>query len=341
MERAFNKLEPGDFLEYSVRIPMLDVRAPKEFCQGHIPGAVNLPLFTDEERAVIGKRYSQVGKDEALLKGLEIVGPKMTDFVKTARKISPENEVLVHCWRGGMRSEAMAWLLDFAGIKTSVLAGGYKAYRHYIRQAFVQGPTMVVLAGMTGCGKTDILHQLEALGEQIIDLESIAHHKGSAFGSLGQPDQPTNEQFENDLAAKWLLLDHGKNVWIEDESRNIGKVIIPEPIFNRMNDARVVYIDVPFEERVNRLVKEYGDFDHTLLSSIIEKINRRIGGDVANTALASLRDGDVRNAITIVLKYYDKTYQYGLSKKDETRILSISSSEFRRGFAELRRKLKI
>lgn len=334
------KLDPQIFLELSHTTPVIDVRAPKEFAQGHIPGAHSLPLFTDEERAVVGTTYARKGKDAALHTGLEIVGPKMSMFVVKAGEIAPDQEILVHCWRGGMRSEAMAWLLQFAGMKTDVLEGGYRAYRRYCKSAFGNNQPVIVLGGMTGSGKTELLNQLKESGEQVIDLEWLAHHKGSAFGALGQLDQPTNEQFENDLAAEWLKLDPELSAWIEDESLNIGKVIIPEPLYKKMAQAPVIFVDVPFEERVERLVREYGNFDKTELSAIISKIGKRIGGDVANAAVKAVNNGDLSSAIAVVLKYYDKTYQYGLSKRDSGKLLKISYAEFHRGFADIRRELE-
>jgi tRNA 2-selenouridine synthase len=336
MTTASTKLYSQTFRELSRKIPVIDVRAPKEFLQGHIPGAYSLPLFTDEERAVVGTTYSKKGQDQALLKGLEIVGPKMTGLVERAREIAPRGDILVHCWRGGMRSEAMAWLLQFAGMKTSVLEGGYRAYRRFTRSSFGNDQRLIVLGGMTGSGKTELLRFLAENSEQVVDLERFANHKGSAFGAMGQPDQPTNEQFENDLAAEWLALDIARPAWIEDESLNIGKVIIPEPLFRKMAEAPVVFVDVPFDERVARLVREYGEFDKNELSAKITKIGKRIGGDVANAAVKSVMEGDVKAAIAAVLKYYDKTYQYGLSKRRTSQIIKMNYAEFRKEYTKVR-----
>jgi len=217
----------------------------------------------------------------------------------------------------------MAWLLQFSGIYTSVLAGGYRAYRRYIREALKQGPPIIVLGGMTGSGKTEILQHLTLLGEQILDLERLARHKGSAFGSLGQADQPTTEQFENDLASKWLAFDHQTPVWVEDESRNIGKVIIPEPVFQKMSAAPVVFIDVPFNIRVKRLSAEYGHFEPAELTALIQKISRRMGGDKAIAAIRNLEEGDVTGAVAAVLTYYDKSYLFALSKREKGQIQKI------------------
>jgi tRNA 2-selenouridine synthase len=319
---------PADrFLTLAKSVVVVDVRAPKEFRQGHIPGAVSMPLFDDDERAVVGTTYSKRGPEEALHAGLDIVGPKMKDFVKQAKKIATNHEILVHCWRGGMRSGAMAWLFSFSGIKTSVLEGGYKAYRHYIRGSLSVGPPLRVLGGMTGSGKTEILHHFAGLGEQVLDLEGLANHKGSAFGSLGQPEQPTNEQFENDLAAKWLSFDTSRHVWVEDESRSIGKITIPGPFAARMAEAQVIFLDIPFEIRVNRLFDEYGSFEPAELITLVQKISKRMGSDIAKAATDDLQSGNIKDAIAKVLKYYDKTYQYSLLKKDQSKIRKIQFAE--------------
>lgn len=340
MQSESNKLEPELFLDIARSATVIDVRSPKEYIQGHIPGAMNLPLFSDEERAVVGTTYTKKGKDAALLSGLEFVGPKMTDFVLTARKYETNNKILVHCWRGGMRSEAMAWLLQFAGLETQLLSGGYKAYRRYIREAYSKGPQVIMLGGMTGSGKTELLRFLEKQGEQVIDLEALARHKGSAFGSLGQSEQPTNEQFENNLAEQWLSLDASKPVWIEDESLNVGKVIIPEGLFQQMKVAPLVLLDVPFEERVERLALEYGSFAAGTLTDILQKISRRVGNEMAGAAINALNDGDVKTAVAMVLKYYDKTYGYGLSGRNKKNILKVGFAEFRKEFAELRSEIE-
>ena len=326
---GWSPLKPKPFLDLAVTIPIIDTRSPSEYSQGHIPGAHNLPLFSDQERAIVGTTYTKNGPDEALIRGLDFVGPKMSMFVTEAKKLAVDDKILVHCWRGGMRSGAMAWLLGFAGLKPSVLTGGYKAYRKHIRESFSSGPEIRVLGGMTGSGKTEVLHQLSAMGHQVIDLEGLAHHKGSAFGWLGQQEQPTNEQFENNLAEKWLSLNQEMPVWIEDESRNVGKVIIPDGIFEKMNSSTIVFIDVPFEERVKRLTGEYGAFDRDDLVSILQKISKRIGGDTAKSAIESLHSGEVRNAVAAVLRYYDKTYEYGLSKRNPGKVIRMTFEEFK------------
>lgn len=323
-----NKLPPYDFLKLAERLPVVDVRSPKEFLQGHVPGAHNLPLFSDDERAQVGTAYTRNGNQQAILKGLEVIGPKLREFVIGARRIAPGGEILVHCWRGGMRSEAMAWLFNFSGMEARVLEGGYRAYRRHIRNELAKGPSIRIIGGMTGSGKTEILHHLAEAGEQVVDLENLAHHKGSAFGALGEEDQPTTEQFENCLAKVWMNFDPGKTVWIEDESLNVGKVVIPAVFFQRMRNSPLYFIELSFEKRVDRLVLEYGDFDRAILGEIILKIGRRMGGDAAKTATDSLIKGDVRNSIGIVLKYYDKTYRYSLENRGGLVMKMIPGEDF-------------
>ena len=220
-------IEAHQINELTDALKIIDVRSPKEFSQGHIPGAYNLPLFSNEERALVGTCYKQKGKEPAIKLGLEIVGPKMASFIEDARKISPNKQMLVHCWRGGMRSSSMAWLLELTGFDVSILKGGYKAYRNFALAIFNEDYKLKILGGKTGSGKTQLLHQMNKLGIQIIDLEAIAHHKGSAFGKIGHDAQPTSEQFENNLAMALQTLNAKKEIWLEDESKGIGKCFIP------------------------------------------------------------------------------------------------------------------
>jgi len=295
--------------------PLLDVRTPAEYAQGHIPGAINFPLFSNEERAEVGTIYKQVGPEEALLRGLEFVGPRMADMVRQARQLAPEGRVVVHCWRGGQRSGSVAWLLEKAGFETCTLQGGYKAWRNFILDGFHQlKRRIVLLGGRTGSGKTAILHELARLGEQVIDLEGLAHHKGSAFGALGEQPQPTTEQFENELFVHWWRLDPERRVWLESESRSIGRVFIPEGVWEQMRQAPYVRIHVPFERRVERLVADYGRYEPEALIASFHKIRKRLGGQWVQAAEEAIREGRLGDAAAIALRYYDKTYDHFVEK---------------------------
>lgn len=291
---------------------VLDVRSPGEFKKGHIPGAVNLPLFSNEERAIVGTAYKQESPQKAMLVGLEFAGKKMRQFIESANLISPERKVFLNCWRGGKRSESMAWLLSLAGFDVQVLQGGYKNYRRYVQNYFcIQDPKFIVVGGQTGIGKTYFLHQLALMGEQIIDLEKLAHHKGSAFGSLGETEQPSVEQFENLLFEDYRKLDKTKRIFIENESHVIGTCVVPLEIFKQMKQYYYLHITIPFTDRIDRLVQNYAAYPKEDLAARFMKIKNKLGGDHLKKALEFLDQNDFGAAAVIALRFYDKTYQYG------------------------------
>ncbi|HXB94715.1 MAG TPA: tRNA 2-selenouridine(34) synthase MnmH [Puia sp.] len=303
--------------------PIADVRAPAEFAQGHVPGAVNLPLFTDEERARVGTTYKQQGKEAAILLGFELTGPKWAGFIRQALSFAPQKKIVLHCWRGGMRSSAMAWALDLYGFEVHLLQGGYKNYRKWVLRQFEKEYPLLVLGGMTGSGKTRILQQLDHMSEQVIDLEELARHKGSSYGTLNRLVQPTQEQFENDLAERLSALDPGRRIWIEDESQNIGKCLLPKPLWIRLRAALLFDVRVPLEQRVDALVDEYGSLDKDFLVECTERICKRLGPEQTTHAIAAIREHRMDDFIRIVLVYYDKTYRKGLSTRETDRIIPL------------------
>lgn len=311
------------FLKLSRSIPVIDVRSSAEFSQGHIPGAYNLPLFSDDERAAIGLNYKEAGKHEALLMGLDIVGPKMSSFIRQAEQIAPGKKILIHCWRGGMRSASIAWLLQFAGFETTLLSGGYKAYRNAVLTTFDRSYVMLILGGMTGSGKTAILKELAKLGEQVIDLEELACHQGSAFGSMNKLVQPTQEQFENDLAFQLNRLDHTQRIWLEDESITIGRIVIPNGLWQQIRSTLILKLEIAKEERIRNLVEAYGNLSEQFLAGCIGRITKKLGGQHAKAALEALERKEYGRVAEIMLVYYDKTYGIGLSKRDPLLIIEL------------------
>lgn len=300
---------------------LLDVRAPGEYEQGHIPGAVSFPLFSDSERADVGRTYKQIGQEEALELGLRIVGPKLEGFVKQAKLLAPGRKIALHCWRGGQRSGSMAWLLRQAGFDVVTLEGGYKSYRRHVQQGLEQTPLKLwILGGKTGAGKTKILHALRALGEQVIDLEEIARHKGSAFGFIGEKQQPSVEQFENELFECVLHQDSSRRTWVENESRSIGRVFIPAGFWEKMRTAPLVVVDIPEALRIQNLLLEYAQANPAELESAFRKIASKLGGLSLRTALEALGSGNLAEAARIALVYYDKTYQFGLDSSNSPEI---------------------
>ena len=301
----------NEFLKLSETHPIVDVRTPSEFAQGHIIGAINIPLFTNEERVIIGTLYKQEGKRPAVLKGLELVGPKLAEYVKEAIKVNTTDTFLVHCWRGGMRSSSMAWFLETYGFKCITLKGGYKMYRRMVLDSFKEQKNIIVLGGKTGTGKTIILKELEKQGQQIVDLENLAHHKGSSFGSLGEKEQNTQEQFEDELSSHLSKINKEKKCWVENESRKIGRNIIPIGLWEQMQNANVVTVNLPVEVRVNYLVEEYGKYTKEELTEATKRISKRLGGLQTKRAIEAIQQGDNKTAFEICLTYYDKTYSYG------------------------------
>jgi len=319
-------IEPINFSVMAMKLPVFDVRSPGEYKQGHITGAFNIPLFDDAERAVVGTLYTRQGKDKAIMKGLGFALPRTKEYLVQLKKVVSGREILIHCWRGGMRSASMAELFSQAGYQVHLLEGGYKAWRRMVRTSLSAPAAVVVLGGPTGSGKTALLNELALSGEQVIDLEALAAHKGSVFGHLGQQSQPTNEQFENDLFHRWQHLDPLRRIWLEDESRMIGKVTLPEPLYQKIVTSPLIRIIVDHDERIRCLVDEYAGFDKGLLSEALHRLNLRLGGTRLNEALVALENNRFDRVAAIVLAYYDKAYQFSLDRRPEQKIHSLKLS---------------
>lgn len=317
-----------DHLKESEKV-LIDVRSEGEYEYGHIQGAKNIPLLNNEDRIIVGTIYKQQGREAAVRMGFELVGKKFVDFIDNAKELSPEKEIYLYCWRGGMRSNIMAWVLNMSGFKITLLKGGYKTYRNWALQQFETPKNILILGGKTGSGKTEILNELKKSGEQIIDLEKIANHKGSSFGGLGQLPQPTQEHFENLLAWQWNDVDENKVLWLENESRTIGKRKIPDTIFESMRNADVMEVERDIEIRKERILSEYGSFDKSLLAERTNGISKRLGGLRLKQALAYLEDNDLNSWVEMMLDYYDKTYSHSNLERDKSKAILISSGNER------------
>jgi tRNA 2-selenouridine synthase len=315
---AVQKISIDDFIINASQQIVIDVRSPGEFEHAHIPGAFSLPLFNNEERAVVGTTYKKLSREDAIKIALPMFGNKMLPMVEQVEKwvthFQEKNNgskplLYVHCWRGGMRSAAVAWLLDLYGYKVAQLTGGYKAYRNWIIAQFSVPYSIKVIGGYTGSGKTEILNSLKENGENIIDLEGLAHHKGSSFGALGQAPQPTQEMFENLLGvALSNIKDKQKTIWIEDESQRIGTVMVPSIFFNSMRESPCYFLEIPFEERLNFIVRQYGIFEKEDLIAATTRIQKRLGGLETKNAVQFIEENKIKDAFAILLKYYDKWY---------------------------------
>jgi tRNA 2-selenouridine synthase len=306
-----------------VHLPIIDVRSHAEFTKGHIIGAYNVELFTDEERAVVGTAYKKESKEKAIAIGYKYVTPKLSEFISKSLEIAPKKELVIICWRGGMRSNAFAdHLIKHGFEKVYVIEKGYKSFRAYVLEFFGKPFMLNVLGGYTGTGKTKVLHFLEKKGQQVIDLEGIANHRGSSFGGIGLAAQPTNEHFENKLFAKLQGLNPTKAIWLEDESRAIGSVFIPELFYATMSTMPVYLLDIPLQERVIHLVDIYADLNPKQLADAISRISKRLGYDNAKYALDELENKNYDKVVMLALVYYDKCYLKGLQTRDQSSIIS-------------------
>lgn len=325
-QMAIQKLTITAFLAKAQTSLVFDVRSPAEYAHAHIPNAISLPLFSDEERKVVGTAYKQRSRQQAIKYGLDFFGPKMKQLVEqveqwVAERQPAKHDILVHCWRGGMRSGAVAWLLDLYGFKVSTLAGGYKAFRNWVLQQFDISYPISIIGGYTGSGKTEVLHQLQQLGFTTIDLEGLAEHKGSAFGAIGMPEQTSQEMFENKLALALFTahesIQHKQqpSFWLEDESQRIGMVNLPAQLYQHMKQQPVYFIDVPFDERINHIMNWYGKGEKEKLVNAIIRIKKRLGGLETKTAINCLLEDDLWGCFAILLKYYDKWYTKSLNSK--------------------------
>jgi len=322
---GIEKIPVERFVQLSYTHITIDVRSNAEYAHAHIPGAFSIPLFNDEERAVVGTIYKQQSREEAIKRGLDFFGPKMKKMLLEAEglikeKNSEDKTVLVHCWRGGMRSAAVAWLLDLYGFKVYTLIGGYKAFRNWVLNEFNKCHPFKILGGNTGSGKTIVLQSLKDLNEAVVDLEGLAGHKGSAFGNIGLPKQPSQEMFENKLAVTLNEENEkhpDKKIWLEDESQRIGTVNIPQNMWIHMRKCEIVFLDIPFSERLNYLVETYGALEWIAIKDAILRIQKRLGGLETKTAIASLEVNNFHGCFDVLLKYYDKQYRKGLDNREE------------------------
>jgi tRNA 2-selenouridine synthase len=314
---AVQKISIQDFIANSNSGIIIDVRSPAEYEHAHIPSAHSLPLFNNEERAIVGTTYKQKSREQAIKIGLPMFGNKMESMIEEVEKWVHEFQkkepsktpnIYVHCWRGGMRSAAVAWLLDLYGFKVFQIEGGYKAFRNWALAQFEKNYTLHVLGGYTGSGKTEILQTLQKQALPIIDLEGLASHKGSAFGAIGQAAQPSQEMFENKLAMALFPLAQSP-ILIEDESQRIGTVMLPPSFFKLLRSSNCYFIKIPFESRLDFIVEGYGKFKAEDLMAATYRIQKRLGGLETKLAINHILEKDIKSAFRILLTYYDKWYE--------------------------------
>ncbi|MFN5194413.1 MAG: tRNA 2-selenouridine(34) synthase MnmH [Cyanobacteriota bacterium] len=294
---------------------LVDVRSPAEYAHAHIPGAHNLPLFSNDERAEIGTLYKQQGRQAAVRRGLDLAGARLGalgDGLLAAQALAADAPLGLHCWRGGMRSQSVAWLAEQLEIPVVLLDGGYKAFRTWALALFEEPWPVRLLGGRTGCGKTDLLLALAARGVAVVDLEGLASHRGSSFGNLGLPPQPSSEQFENLIALQLEQHRGAAEIWLEAESSQVGRCRIPAGLWRRMASAAALEIRRPLEVRVAQLVAIYGQQDPPALAEATRRIARRLGPQRTGAALEAIERRDWPAACRQMLDYYDRCYDHDL-----------------------------
>lgn len=309
-----------DFIKLSEHELIVDVRTPLEFEQGHIIRAINIPIFTNEERVLIGTCYKQQGRKPAILLGYELIGSRWAYYIRQVETLLSERnhstkKVFIHCWRGGMRSASMAWALSMYGFDVHILKGGYKTYRRFYLETLTKQLPIIILSGKTGCAKTATLHEMEKLGEQILDLEKIANHQGSSFGSKGNDYQPSQEHFENIIAHELSNFDSTKRIWIENESIVIGKRVLPPILFQQMRTTPIIDMQLPLQDRIDFLDQDYGSLPAEFLKNSVLKISKRLGPNETKLTLQAIDEGRMKDFIAMALSYYDKTYERSQLKR--------------------------
>ncbi|MTH54248.1 tRNA 2-selenouridine(34) synthase MnmH [Bacillus mangrovi] len=341
----FQDLQVDQLLEMQneKKITAVDVRSPSEYREATIPGALNIPLFNDEERAEIGTIYKQVGVQAAKDRGLEIVSAKLPEFIKTFSAIPGHKAVF--CWRGGMRSRTSATVLDLMGLKTFRLDGGVRAYRRWVVDKIETidfQPDAYVLNGYTGSGKTWLLHRLKEQGYPVLDLEGMANHRGSIFGQIGL--EPHNQKtFDSLLMKDTLPLQTSPFVVLEAESKRIGKAVLPEFIAKKKEQGTQLFLDIPRAERARFLVEDYKPWEHhDECMKAFNRIKTRIHTPAAAQIKASLQSGDYTEAVELLLEYYyDPRYEHTAQRYPEENRIMISVENAEDALGELVKVLPV
>ncbi len=304
----------------------IDVRSPAEFAEDHVPGAVNVPLFDNGERKEIGTLYRSAGREDAIVRGTEIAGGKLKDIIQELMRYREKN-ILVMCARGGMRSASLASLLDSLGMKVWKIAGGYKGYRRYVIEtvAALELPApLVVLQGLTGAGKTEIIRRVP----HSMDLEEMAGHRSSVFGGI-DGCQKSQKRFETLIIERIRALGAPPWILVEGESRKIGNLHLPDPLHDVMRESPAILLDTPIERRVEIIFNEYhAHCNDENIPRIVESLTAKLGGKTVDRLIGLYRAGDIRGFIRIMLeKYYDPLYRHSLEKRNYIAVVQNQDTE--------------
>jgi len=323
----------------SFKGPLIDVRSPSEYYKGHMPNSINIPLFDNDERSIIGTIYKKEGRKKAVIEGLNFFEKKVELLldnlfmnIDSYKNISEKNNrelfIRIYCSRGGMRSQSISWLLEKFKLNSITLNGGYKVYRRWVLDSFSKKYNIVVIGGKTGTGKTRLLSLLKKYKYQTVDLEGFACHRGSTFGGLGMKEQPSNEQFENKIAEKLNSFKKSNYIFVEAESANIGKCKIPHEFFNQMKNSRRIEILRSESNRLDELIDTYSVYKKEELQESVLRIKKRLGPQRTKIALESINNERWDLVCKSVLDYYDKCYEYEKIGKTNIKILDLTDKKY-------------
>ena len=340
----FKKIELKKFRSFNG--PLIDVRSPSEYYKGHMPNSINIPLFDNDERSLIGTIYKKEGREKAVIKGLGIFEKKIKCFLDDLfnnidshkidlKKNNKESFVRIYCSRGGMRSESIAWLLEKYKLNPITLKGGYKKYRRWILDCFSKEWNIIIIGGKTGTGKTRLLSLLDKYNYQTIDLEGLARHRGSTFGGLGMKEQPSNEKFENKIGEKLYSFKRANNIFVEAESANIGKCKIPHEFFQQMKTSRRIEIIRSESNRLDELINTYSVYRKEDLQESVLRIKKRLGPQRTKIAIESINNEEWDLVCRSVLDYYDKCYEHEKVGKDNITLLDLTDKKYDKKILEL------
>ncbi|RJS61369.1 tRNA 2-selenouridine(34) synthase MnmH [Bacillus sp. PK3_68] len=322
---------------------LVDVRSPKEFNEATIPGSINIPIFNDEERAEVGTIYKQQGVEAAKERGLQIFSQKLPAFIAEFKQI--ETPMTVFCWRGGMRSKTAATVLELMGIRANRLMGGIRTYRQWVVQELENQqfkPKLFVLNGYTGSGKTAILQRLSKHGYPVIDLEKMAGHRGSIFGQIGL--EPSNQKkFDSLLISEIRRYQDEPFVFIEGESKRIGKVYLPPFLNEKKENSLQLFLHLPVEERVRNILEDYQPWEYPHhFEEAFQLIKKRIHTPIAKQIEEALESHDFALAIKLLLEYYyDPKYEYSTKHYPDKQRITIEAATTDDAFQKILQMVKV
>lgn len=319
-EKKMREISVEQLLELKDSVPV-DVRSPGEYDEFSIPGAVNIPLFTNEERALIGTIYKQEGADIAKWRAMEIVSPKLPSILGQVKALHDEGKhPVIYCWRGGMRSKSVATFLSFAGISVPRLIGGYRAYRQYILEEIPRliPSKAISIHGMTGVGKTEVLEKLKEKGMPVIDLEACAGHRGSIFGTLGLFEGNNQKNFDSLLFQALIEIKDSPFFFVEAESKRIGKVVQPDELLDVKHHGYNINLQASLTSRIERIYRDYVEpyiqeqwFHDKVLERLSIIYKRMKDQELVASLNGAALNQDYKLVIQILLEdYYDPRYAH-------------------------------